>query len=209
MALVNLRLTTLKRRALDLQIPMLRAKNTATRFGNLLKEGSIPRGCMPVCKLQLPNPSTLLTTYWNNYLKECGQHLSLLLIDYNLNKYQELNEATGHLVSDEFQIIRNEFCELPELESQLTTTMAEIKANLNRDINELIETQQQPLKRSLDDESTPEPKRPKNSDTPSEKGGLKHLIKQVLGEMTPQQLTPNRNPRGRGRGFRGRGRGQG
>ena len=146
MALVNLRLTTLKRRALDLQIPMLRAKNTATRFGNLLKEGSIPRGCMPVCKLQLPNPPTLLTTYWNNYLKECGQHLSLLLIDYNLNKYQELNEATGHLVSDEFQIIRNEFCELPELESQLTTTMAEIKANLNRDINELIETQQQPLK---------------------------------------------------------------
>jgi len=51
LALVSQRLETLKKKALmNFQITMLRSKNTVTRFGDMVKEGTIPQGCMLFCQ---------------------------------------------------------------------------------------------------------------------------------------------------------------
>jgi len=112
MALVSHKLD-IKKKALEYQIPMLRAQSTATRFRDMLRNDTIPRGCLPTCKLQLPNPPTSMVTTWNSCLKDCGQQLTLILIDCHLNKFTELQEATDTLVDNAFNNIRAEFTSLP------------------------------------------------------------------------------------------------
>lgn len=127
MTLVGQRLSNLQKKALDFQIPMARARSTATRFGNQLKEGNIPRGCLPICNLLTPNPPAHMLLAWNEALKECGQQLTLLLIDYNLNKYEELESALNQLIENEFHSIRQDFNNLPELDSKLKSVRMEIQ----------------------------------------------------------------------------------
>jgi len=43
---------------------------------------------------------------WNNTLKQCDEDLTLILIDYNLNEYQEL-QAT--MVTNEVDAIKEDF----------------------------------------------------------------------------------------------------
>jgi len=69
--------TTKEKALLVYQIPMLRSKNTVTHFGTMLKEGSISWGCMLFCQLHNINIA----------LKDCEQQLTLIIIDYNLNRY--------------------------------------------------------------------------------------------------------------------------
>ena len=62
---------------------------------------------MPQCKLLIPNPPSPMLLAWNDTLKQCGQ-LTLLLIDHNLNIYQELNQALEYLLSRfESYVMRN------------------------------------------------------------------------------------------------------
>jgi len=210
MALVSQKLDSIKKKALEYQIPMLRAQSTATRFGNMLRNNTIPRGCLPICKLQLPNPPVSMVTAWNSCLKDCGQQLTLMIIDYNLNKFSELQEAIDKLVENAFNNIRAEFTSLPELESKLQATITEIKAANDKNPTELIERLNKKRTNNTDTD-TPSTKKQKNSPSPSESEGIKTLIRQVIGEMSsPSQFNPPYwTPRGRGRGSRGRGRGRG
>ena len=145
---------------------------------------------------------------WNNSLKSCGQDFTLLLINYNLRKYEELAKALEYLTKDEFEAIKRDFPNLPELESKLQSVHQEIQANSDKSIDDLTESSQQ--KRQLDNKETdPDPKRPKNWILPSNAEGMKQLIKEVIREMSTPPPPPPWNQQGRGRNFHGRGRGRG
>jgi len=134
----------------------------------MLRNDTIPRGCLPICKLQLPNPPAPMVTAWNSCLKDCGQQLIFIIIDYNnLNKFSELQELIDALVENAFNNIRAEFTSLPELESKLQSTLAEIKATNDKDLAELI-VKLNKKRTNNTDIDTPSAKKQKNSPSPSE-----------------------------------------
>lgn len=81
---------------------------TIKNIGTLVNNNKIPQGCIPTCRLGVPNAPLSLTQSWNQCLLECGKQLTAILVNHHSNSHEALLTEIKDNINNKFQSLTDE-----------------------------------------------------------------------------------------------------